>query len=134
MSSALPLLGDLEIAVLEDLWAQPASDAKSVHARVGTARGISHNTVQSTLERLFRKRLLRREKISHAFVYTAALSRAQLLNQLVESAVRRVGGDASELVLSAFVDLAARADAEQLQRIEALIAQRRAERDAGNEA
>lgn len=129
MSLPSTALGDLEIAVLEDLWSQPASDAKAVHSRVGRARGISHNTVQSTLERLFRKRLLSREKISHAFVYTAALSRAQLLSQLVESAVRRVGGDASELVLSAFVDLASRADDEQLRRLEALIAQRRAQLD-----
>jgi predicted transcriptional regulator len=127
-----PPLGDLEIAVLEDIWAAGPSDAKAAHARVGHQRAISLNTVQSTLERLFRKGLLQREKISHAYEYSAGVTRAQLVGRLVESTVRRVGGDRSDtLLLSAFVDLAARAGEDQLEQLEALIAQRRAELGEG---
>jgi len=125
--TAPPSLGDLEIAVLEEIWRCGAADAKTVHARVGRAREISLNTVQSTLERLFRKALLQREKISHAYEYSAAVSRQELIGQLVESTVRRVAGAQPDAVLSAFVDLAARADEAQLSRLERLIARRRAE-------
>jgi predicted transcriptional regulator len=119
-----PPLGDLEIAVLEDIWAAGPSDAKAAHARVGHQRAISLNTVQSGL--------LQREKISHAYEYSAGVTRAQLVGRLVESTVRRVGGDRSEaLLLSAFVDLAARAGEDQLEQLEALIAQRRAELGEG---
>jgi len=124
-----PPLGDLEIAVLEDVWRAGTADAKTAHSRVGRSRAISLNTVQSTLERLFRKGLLRREKISHAYEYTAAVSRQELVGRLVESTVRRVAGDRPEVLLSAFVDLAGRADDEQLRQLETLIAQRRAELD-----
>ncbi len=98
-----------------------------VYARIGRSRLITLNTVQSTLERLFRKRILKREKISHAYEYSARLSRQELINKLVESTVRRVAGEQPDALLSAFVNLAARADDDQLRRLEELIARRRSE-------
>lgn len=59
-----PYLGELEMAVLEHLWSNGEFDAKSVHAALGKVRGISHNTIQSTLERLFKKKLLARKKLA----------------------------------------------------------------------
>lgn len=123
----VPPLGDLEIAVLEDIWSFGSSDAKAVHARVKPARSIALNTVQSALERLFRKGILQREKISHAYEYSAGLSRRELICKLVESTVHRVAGTQSDVLLSAFVDLAGQADGDQLKRLEELIARRRAE-------
>ena len=76
---ARPYLGSLELAVLEELWAQSGQDAKAVHRRIGKRRGISLNTVQSTLERLFRKGFLKREKVSHAFLYMPAVKREELM-------------------------------------------------------
>lgn len=102
-------------------------DAKSTHARVGRERAISPNTIQSTLERLYRKGLLQRTKVSHAYEYVPAVSRAELIGRVVESTVRRVGGNDPTVVLSAFVDLAARVGDEQLEQLQALISQRRAE-------
>jgi predicted transcriptional regulator len=121
-----PALGDLELAVLEDAWKHAVVEAKAVHGRVGVPRAISVNTVQSTLERLFRKGLLAREKVSHAYAYRAAVSRQQLLERLVGSTVRRVAADAPEAMLAAFVGLASREGDAQLARLEALIAARRA--------
>ena len=70
-----PFLGDLERQVMGLLWSSEPLDAKGVHAVVGERRGISPNTVQSTLERLFRKELLAREKVGHAYVYQRRLKR-----------------------------------------------------------
>ena len=131
MAAAMPPLGDLEIAVLEEIWQYGAADAKALHARVGPARSISLNTVQSALERLFRKGLLRRDKVSHAYEYSARVTRGELVGRLVEATVQRVGGSRPETLLSAFVDLAARADVDQLAELEALIARRRAELEEG---
>lgn len=127
MIPALPALGDLELAVLEDLWSAGAVDAKSVHGRVGVSRAISLNTVQSTLERLHRKGLLRREKVSHAYQYEARLGRHELLGRLIESTAGRVGALGSDVLMSAFVDVASRAGDAQLRQLEALIAARRAQ-------
>lgn len=127
MTPALPPLGDLELAVLEDIWNAGAVDAKAVHGRVGMLREISLNTVQSTLERLYRKGLLRREKVSHAYQYESLLERHELLGRLIESTAGRVGALGTEALMSAFVDVASRAGEAQLRQLEELVAVRRAE-------
>lgn len=118
-------LGELEMAVLEHLWLKVSGDAKAVHNCIGTPRGISQNTIQSTLERLFRKGLLGREKVSHAYVYSPLVQREELMTQLIDEVVKTLSDGKTDYLLSAFVDYAARADESSLDRLEQLIAQRR---------
>ncbi|MGC1954381.1 MAG: BlaI/MecI/CopY family transcriptional regulator [Gammaproteobacteria bacterium] len=118
-------LGELELAVLEQLWSQGALDVKAVHRIIGTRRGVGLNTIQSTLERLFRKQLLQREKVSHAYVYTPAVQREVLMARLIEDVVETFSSGRSEPMLTAFVDLAMRVDEDNLTRLEQLIAKRR---------
>ncbi len=65
--SQLPRLGDLELEVIEHLWSTENADVLETRAAVGKKRGISPKTVGSALERLHRKGLLGREKVSHAY-------------------------------------------------------------------
>jgi predicted transcriptional regulator len=122
--SSVPPLGELEVAVLEYLWRHPRVSAKDLHADLGSARGISANTVQSTLERLFRKQLLRREKHGHAFYYSAQVPRQQLLVGLINDVLGRFGRDTPSS-LAAFVEAAERLDENALQALEAEIIARR---------
>lgn len=55
-------LGKLEKIVLQYLWNKKEADAKQVHSVLGVPRGNSLNTIQSTLDRLFKKELLSRSK------------------------------------------------------------------------
>ncbi|MFY3742502.1 BlaI/MecI/CopY family transcriptional regulator [Anaeromyxobacter sp. Red801] len=122
---ALPRLGELETAVLDHLWAAGRCDVKAVYRAIGAARGITLNTVQSTMERLFRKGLLAREKVSHAYVYSPRHSREELGARAVQDVIGRLlQGEAAPL-LEAFVDLAARTDTANLDRLEKLIARKR---------
>jgi predicted transcriptional regulator len=111
---------------MDALWRQGGQDAKSVHGDVGVRRGISPNTVQSTLERLYRKGLLVREKVSHAFLYTPAVQREELMARLIGDLVETLSDGRPEPMLAAFVDLAARTDEANLERLERLVAERRA--------
>jgi predicted transcriptional regulator len=120
-----PLLGELEAAVMDQLWSHGPVDVKTVHAAIGRKRRITLNTVQSTMERLHRKGLLDREKVSHAYVYNPRLSREAFGARVVEEVVSQVLGGETEPMLAAFVDVAARAGAEQLERLEQLIAKHR---------
>lgn len=118
-------LGELESAVMEHLWAGADGEAKAVHRALGKARGITLNTVQSTLKRLFEKGLLARDKVSHAHVYRVRLSREEfhrgLLDHLVGDLMRRETG----LLMQTFVDLTERAGPDHLAELEAAIARRR---------
>ena len=108
-------LGDLEVAVLEHLWATGTAPAKAVHGAIGTQRDITLNT----------KGLLRREKVSHANIYTTKVLREELMAQAIGEVIAAFTGDKTRPLLSAFIDLAARVDEQNLDRLEQLIAARR---------
>ncbi len=117
-------LGEVERAVLECLWAEGAMNPTSVHERVGEPRGISVNTVSSALKRLHEKGLLRRDKVSHAYVYATAVTRAELQRQLIDAIGSQFDGDGSTGMLAAFVDVAGDRGEATLRRLEALVAER----------
>ncbi len=124
-NSPLPAIGELELASLTELWRAGEADVSEVHEAVGKKRGITPNTVGSALERLHRKGLVCRHKVSHAFRYRPALTADEFAARRVleasggTSALSRVG------MLAAFVDLVADVDDELLDRLESLIAERR---------
>lgn len=121
----LPKVGDVEMAALEHLWRVGESDVLETHAAVGRPRGITPNTVGSALERLHKKGLLRREKVSHAYRYRPALT----LEQFAARRLLDAAGDTKTLartgMLSAFVDLLAEYDDTLLDRLAELVEQKR---------
>jgi predicted transcriptional regulator len=125
----LPRLGALEAAVLEHLWSGGESDVIRAHAAIGRQRGISLNTVGSALERLHRKGLVSRVKVSHAYRYSATMSRDDFRVRRLAEAAGGIRALASDGVLAAFVDLVADTDREALDRLEELIDARRTERE-----
>jgi predicted transcriptional regulator len=122
-------LGELEQAVLEMLWSSGPSNPASVHATVGEPRNISINTVSSALKRLYEKELLRREKVSHSYVYEAAVTRAELQGQMIGAIANRFPESDGKGLLAAFVDYAEADGEDTLRQLEALIAERLANTD-----
>lgn len=120
----IPRLGQLEVAILECVWSLGDVSAKDAHSQVGADRGISVNTVQSTLERLFRKGLLARNKQGHAYRYVPALSREELLANLINELLGRFGNDSSTSV-AAILSAAEQLDENTLNLLEAEIKNRR---------
>jgi predicted transcriptional regulator len=123
--SRLPELGELERAILARLWSHGPADVKAMQRAVGEVRGIKPNTVQSTLERLHRKGLAEREKVGRAYVYRARVSQREWVVRVLEAVLGDVPRRAPDLLLSAFVDLAERTGAEQLEELERLVRDRR---------
>src|SRR5262245_15349617 len=125
--SPLPELGKLERAVMEHLWRAGEADVVETHRAVGARRGITINTVGSALERLHRKGLVTRWKVSHAYRYQPTLDRE---NFVVRQMVDGAGGMralASRGLLASFLDLIADADDAALDELEELIARKRKE-------
>jgi predicted transcriptional regulator len=127
-SSALPLLGDLEQAALAHLWRHPDSEVQQVHVAIGARRGISINTVGSALERLHKKGLATREKVSHAYRYSAAIDEANYRARRVVDAAGGVAVLGEKGVLAAFVDLVESADEDALSELARLINNKKAAR------
>lgn len=127
-SNALPRLGELELSLLDLLWATPDQDAKCLRAGLPPAHSPSLSTVQSTLERLYRKGLLVRVKDGHAYRYRCALRRGELMGRLLGGVIRQLHKGGLEPLLTSFVDVAERLDGGTLDRLEALVRERQAKR------
>lgn len=114
-------LGELEKLVLKYFWQFKQADAKGVHAYFKQQRGGSLNTIQSTLDRLFKKGLLSREKQGHAFIYRAALEQKAFIGQLIREVTDDFTAGDQDSLLAAFVSLSSQFDEEHLNKLEQLI-------------
>lgn len=112
---------------MEVLWGAGASAVRDVCAKLKGKPPLAYTTVMTTLDRLFKKGLLKRQKEGTAFVYEPALSRDDYRRRIVESTVSGLMARSTDAnpVLAAFVDAAAEVDETNLRRLEELIAERR---------
>lgn len=124
-------IGDLELAVLDYLWSSGAADVKTVHRSVGQPRGITYNTVQSALKRLYDKGLLTRKKESYAYIYVPEVDRRELTEHRLSAVVGELTSGELDVALEAFVDFAERTGGETLDRLEQLVADRKGEQGDG---
>ncbi|MEX1197522.1 MAG: BlaI/MecI/CopY family transcriptional regulator [Pseudohongiellaceae bacterium] len=124
-------LGERELRVMEILWKTPHLDARDVTSRL-TGRRPSLSTVQSTLERLYRKGLVDREKRGSAYHYFALVSRSSLLARLMGDVIHLLHDGRMETILSSFVTVAADMDEHSLDELEQLIAHRRRQEEQGD--
>ncbi len=120
-------LGELEKSILQYLWQYQPADAKTVHAHFSDLRSSSLNTIQSALDRLYKKGLLIREKQGHAFQYQTLQSKQEFVGQLMNDVAADFITAEPERLQAAFVSMTQGADEDALARLEKLIQQRRSQ-------
>lgn len=115
------ILGPLETELLELLWAR-RRPATVRQIRRATPE-LAYTTIMTTLDRLYRKGLLLRDKDGRAFAYAARYTRAELLSELISGHVADLLGAAQEgtLLLSTLVRAVGRRDAARLDELDALV-------------
>lgn len=116
-------LGELELAVMEVLWQRSSGNVRDVMQAL-EARNLAYTTVMTTLDRLFKKGLLKREKESHAFLYVPAMTRDAYERQLVAVVLGSLPTSSREALLSGMLDFAT-ADHATLDELERLIEARK---------
>ncbi len=114
-------LGELEKLVLNFFWEVETADAKEVYAQFKQQRGGTLNTIQSTLDRLFKKGLLDREKESYAFRYKAAKKRKQFIGELVKDVTKDFTDENEDSLFTAFASLSDEFSEDHIKQLEKLI-------------
>ncbi|MBU3006166.1 BlaI/MecI/CopY family transcriptional regulator [Paraglaciecola arctica] len=108
-----PVLGQREIDTLRLFWRSEATtlSATDIHKilkeQAETPQDvISINTIQSTIERLWKKNLLSRNKQGKAFIYKAAYSKQEVISSLISEISDALGeGDDSAIMSGIFTFL-----------------------------
>ena len=114
-------LGPLETRLLELLWAR--SRTATVRELRQACPSLAYTTILTTLERLYRKRLLLRHREGRAFAYQPRCSRDELLSELVSGHVTELLGASQEssVILSTLVRAVRDTDAALLDELDELV-------------
>ncbi|MEO9325243.1 BlaI/MecI/CopY family transcriptional regulator [Nocardioides sp. C4-1] len=112
-------LGDLERAVMEQLWSAAdgaALTVREVHAALSESRDIAYTTVMTVMDRLARKDLVVQAKDGRAYRYRARESRAALTAGLMRDTLDDFAEHDRSTALVAFVEEASADDVAALRR------------------
>lgn len=118
------VLGELESSVMEVLWSEAGQTVNEVEERLRGKRDIAHTTVLTTLDRMYRKGYLTREKQAKAFVYSPRYTRNEFERMMAQEVLGALIGHSAETALSTFVDLIGD-DPGALDQLEAKIREKR---------
>lgn len=100
----MPILGDLEHAVMDVLWARPApTPVRDVHEALARSREIAYTTVMTVLDRLAKKGIVTRQLEGRAWLYRPALDRLELYAGTVAEVLSPLGSGERARVLSSLL-------------------------------
>jgi BlaI family transcriptional regulator, penicillinase repressor len=127
-------LGPLEQRMLDGLWARGSATVRELVE--GDYRDLAYTTVMTTLDRLFKKGLLRRSEEGRAFRYVPQFSREEMHREAASNAFRQLldASPASSLPLSFLVEILGERDQQLLDDLRKLVDRKRRElglREAG---
>jgi predicted transcriptional regulator len=98
----MPGLGELERAVMEQLWSSSTPQTvRQVHEGLAEHRSLAYTTVMTVLQRLSKKGLVAQQRGDRAYRYSAASAREELVAELMFDALSQApesGGRAAALV------------------------------------
>lgn len=124
---ATQALGKLEREVLNEIWRREEVSVRDIYLAFG--ENVAYTTLMTTLDRLFKKKILTRRKDGRAFVYVPTVSREDLEQGIREDVIDGLLGHGAEAqpVLACIVDAVSERDRELLDELDRLIKEKRKE-------
>jgi len=119
-------LGPLEARVVEIVWKRGIP--VTVRDLQPDLRGLAYTTVMTTLDRLYKKGVLRRHKAGRAFLYSARITPRELEQSLARRLTAWLLGatrESARPLLSGLVDTLEQTDGALLEELERMIRERR---------
>ena len=128
-------LGPLEQRMLDALWTRGSATVRELVE--GSCKDLAYTTVMTTLDRLFKKGVLKRSEEGRAFRYVARFSREEFRREAAGHAFRQLldSSPGSSLPLSFLVEILGERDAQLLDDLRNLVERKRRElsqREAGH--
>jgi len=127
-------LGQLEAGVMDVVWeADSALCVDEVRQALAERKGkdAAYTTIMTTLDRLYKKGFLSRDRRGKAFYYQAKVSRAELGTSVTKQVIDGLLTTFAEPAISYFVEALGETDPQKLDSLAALIEKKRAEQGGG---
>lgn len=96
---SLPKLSKLELQIMDALWTHGASSIREIQEAFPERVRPAYTTVQTTVYRMERKKVLRRvKKISNAHIFEAVITRHAAQGRLIDELLSLFGGRTQPVV------------------------------------
>ena len=121
-------LGKLERAAMEEVWARGEVSASQLHR--AHAERTAYTTWMTTLDRLFKKGLLKRRKEGRAYLYEARVTREEFERGVAEDVIEGLlgrGEGGVEPLLACIVETLSGRDRALLDELSRLVEEKRRE-------
>ena len=119
-------LGKLEREVLEQTWQRGEVAVRDIF--LAFEERIAYTTLMTTLDRLYKKKILARRKDGRAFLYSAAMSRDEFDHGIREDVIDGLfSEDANGMqpLLACIVDTVSERDREMLDELDRLVKEKK---------
>ena len=103
MPDPTPLQGELQIQIMAALWRIQSGTVEEVRVALPSRYRSAYNTVQTVLNRLTERGLLRRERRVTAFLYRPTISEAEYLTRSIRQSLAGASNDAREIALAQLI-------------------------------
>lgn len=100
MPEHAPLQGELQIQIMAALWRIESGTVEEVRTAMPARYRSAYNTVQTVLNRLSDRGLLRRARQGTAFVYRPVVSEAEYLTRSIRQSLAGASTGAREAALA----------------------------------
>lgn len=118
------VFGELEAGIMEAVWRRGRVTVQDVWRELRKERELAYATVKTVMGRLAEKGYLRRRTEERAHVFEPTRTREAFLREVSEEVLAGLFADFGEPILAQLV-ASAGGDAAALERLQALIAERR---------
>ncbi|MGI8469654.1 MAG: BlaI/MecI/CopY family transcriptional regulator [Pyrinomonadaceae bacterium] len=125
-------LGELEREIMEEIWRRGETSVRAIHAAFDER--AAYTTLMTTLDRLYKKGLLKRRKEGRAFLYAPRLTREEFTRSIAKDVIDGLLGKTdgeTKPVLACIVEAVGERDGEMLDELEKLLKEKRRELKSG---
>jgi predicted transcriptional regulator len=103
MPEHAPLQGELQVQIMAALWRLESGTVEDVRMAMPSRYRSAYNTVQTVLNRLTERGLLRRDRSSNHYVYRPLVSEAEYLTRSIRQSLAGASTDARETALAQLI-------------------------------
>lgn len=104
MKRKLKPLGELEQKVMNVVWSEGCATVRCVCDTICQERDIAYTTVMTTMDRLTKKKLLKRVKVGKAYEYQATKSREELNASMSQEIIDSLLANYGEVAIAQFLN------------------------------
>jgi predicted transcriptional regulator len=117
-------LGDLQIAIMREIWRSGEASVADVHAALEEERGLAPTTIATMLKKMEAKGVVTHRTEGRKFIYRPTVSEADVRRTMVGDLTERLfRGEVTALVSHLLAEH--EIDPDELERLEALLAESR---------